>query len=132
PPRPRSTLFPYTTLFRSNTLAVAERCNLTLDFNQFHLPRYVVPSEHTLDSYLHELAHEGLKRRYASPGDTVEARLASELAVIEKMGFAGYFLVVWDFIRYAREQGIAVGPGRGSAGRTPTSTGSPSWCRTSR
>ncbi|PYO09351.1 MAG: DNA polymerase III subunit alpha [Candidatus Rokuibacteriota bacterium] len=99
-----------------NTLAVAERCNLTLDFNQFHLPRYVVPSEHTLDSYLHELAHEGLRRRYgASPGDAVEARLGSELAVIEKMGFAGYFLVVWDFIRYAREQGIAVGPGRGSS-----------------
>src|SRR6266550_5597076 len=99
-----------------NTLAVAERCNLTLDFNQFHLPRYVVPREHTLDSYLHELANEGLTRRYgASPGDTVEARLASELAVIEKMGFAGYFLVVWDFIRYARERGIAVGPGRGSS-----------------
>ncbi len=99
-----------------NTLAVAERCNLTLDFNQFHLPRYVVPSEHTLDSYLHELAHEGLKRRYGpGPGDAIEARLAHELAVIEKMGFAGYFLVVWDFIRYAREQGIAVGPGRGSS-----------------
>ena len=100
----------------SNTLAVAERCNLTLEFNQFHLPRYVVPSEHTLDSYLHELAHAGLKRRYgANPGDAIEARLAHELAVIEKMGFAGYFLVVWDFIRYAREQGIAVGPGRGSS-----------------
>jgi len=99
-----------------NTLAVAERCNLTLDFNQFHLPRYVVPSEHTLDSYLHELAHDGLRRRYGpTPGDAVEARLAHELAVIEKMGFAGYFLVVWDFIRYAREQGIAVGPGRGSS-----------------
>jgi DNA polymerase-3 subunit alpha len=99
-----------------NTLAVAERCNLTLEFNQFHLPRYVVPSEHTLDSYLHELAHAGLKRRYgASPGDAIEARLAHELSVIEKMGFAGYFLVVWDFIRYAREQGIAVGPGRGSS-----------------
>jgi DNA polymerase III subunit alpha len=99
-----------------NTLAVAERCNLTLDFNQFHLPRYVVPSEHTLDSYLHELAHEGLRRRYGpTPGDAIEARLAHELAVIEKMGFAGYFLVVWDFIRYAREQGIAVGPGRGSS-----------------
>jgi DNA polymerase-3 subunit alpha len=99
-----------------NTLAVAERCNLTLEFNQFHLPRYVVPSEHTLDSYLHELAHAGLKRRYgANPGDAIEARLAHELAVIEKMGFAGYFLVVWDFIRYAREQGIAVGPGRGSS-----------------
>jgi DNA polymerase III subunit alpha len=100
----------------SNTLAVAERCNLTLEFNQFHLPRYVVPSEHTLDSYLHELAHAGLKRRYgAGPGDAIEARLAHELSVIEKMGFAGYFLVVWDFIRYAREQGIAVGPGRGSS-----------------
>jgi DNA-directed DNA polymerase III PolC len=99
-----------------NTLAVAERCNLTLDFNQFHLPRYLVPDEHTLDSYLHELAHAGLRRRYGpSPGDAVEARLAHELAVIEKMGFAGYFLVVWDFIRYAREQGIAVGPGRGSS-----------------
>jgi DNA polymerase-3 subunit alpha len=99
-----------------NTLAVAERCNLTLDFNQFHLPRYLVPDEHTLDSYLHELAHAGLRRRYGpTPGDAVEARLAHELAVIEKMGFAGYFLVVWDFIRYAREQGIAVGPGRGSS-----------------
>jgi DNA polymerase III subunit alpha len=99
-----------------NTLAVAERCNLTLDFDAFHLPRYVVPSAHTLDSYLHELAHEGLRRRYGpTPGDVVEARLAQELSVIEKMGFAGYFLVVWDFIRYAREQGIAVGPGRGSS-----------------
>src|SRR5207249_2587737 len=99
-----------------NTLAVAERCNLTLDFNQFHLPRYLVPDEHTLDSYLHELAHDGLRRRYGStPGDAIEARLAHELSVIEKMGFAGYFLVVWDFIRYAREQGIAVGPGRGSS-----------------
>src|SRR2546426_1099075 len=104
-----------------NTLAVAERCNLTLDFNQFHLPRYVVPREHTLDSYLHELAHEGLTRRYgASPGDTVEARLASELAVIEKMGFAGYFLVVWDFIRSAGGQGSRAGPGRASpAGSLP-------------
>jgi DNA polymerase III subunit alpha len=99
-----------------NTLAVTERCNLTLDFDQFHLPRYVVPDEHTLDSYLHELAHAGLRRRYGpTPGDAIEARLAQELAVIEKMGFAGYFLVVWDFIRYAREQGIAVGPGRGSS-----------------
>src|SRR5439155_465653 len=94
----------------------AERCNLTLDFNQFHLPRYLVPDEHTLDSYLHELAHDGLRRRYGStPGDAIEARLAHELSVIEKMGFAGYFLVVWDFIRYAREQRIAVGPGRGSS-----------------
>src|SRR5438477_3034982 len=99
-----------------NTLAVAERCNLTLDFGAFPLPRYVVPEAHTLDSYLQELARAGLRRRYGpSPGDALEARLAHELGVIEKMGFAGYFLVVWDSIRYAREQGVAVGPGRGSS-----------------
>src|SRR2546430_2019285 len=99
-----------------NTLAVAERCNLTLDFGTFHLPRYLVPDGHTLDSYLRELSAAGLRRRYGpTPGEAVEARLAHELAVIEKMGFAGYFLVVWDFIHYARQQGIAVGPGRGSS-----------------
>jgi DNA polymerase III subunit alpha len=99
-----------------NTLAVAERCNLTLDFGRFHLPRYVVPDGHTLETYLEELARAGLRRRYgATPGDAVEARLTHELAVIEKMGFAGYFLVVWDFIHHARSHGIAVGPGRGSS-----------------
>jgi DNA polymerase III subunit alpha len=99
-----------------NTLAVAERCNLTLDFGRFHLPKYVVPEGHTLETYLQQLAREGLRRRYgANPGDAIETRLAHELAVIEKMGFAGYFLVVWDFIHYARQHGIAVGPGRGSS-----------------
>jgi DNA polymerase-3 subunit alpha len=99
-----------------NTLAVAERCNLTLEFGRFHLPKYVVPEGHTLESYLEQLAREGLKRRYgADPGDAIEARLAHELRIIEKMGFAGYFLVVWDFIHYARKTGVAVGPGRGSS-----------------
>ncbi len=99
-----------------NTLAVAERCNLTLEFGSFHLPRYMVPESHTLNSYLEQLARQGLTRRYGpSPGDAVEARLHHEIGIIEKMGFAGYFLVVWDFIRWAREQGIAVGPGRGSS-----------------
>jgi DNA polymerase-3 subunit alpha len=99
-----------------NTLAVAERCNLTLDFGRFHLPRYVVPEGHTLETYLQSLARDGLRRRYgATPGDAIEARLNHELGVIEKMGFAGYFLVVWDFIHYARQHGIAVGPGRGSS-----------------
>jgi DNA polymerase-3 subunit alpha len=99
-----------------NTLAVAERCNLTLEFNRFHLPRYLVPEGHTLESYLQELARAGLRHRYGTtPGQAIEARLAHELAVIEKMGFAGYFLVVWDFIRFARQNGIAVGPGRGSS-----------------
>ncbi len=99
-----------------NTLAVAERCNLTLEFGRFHLPRYQVPSSYTLESYLEHQAREGLARRYGpTPGDAAEERLRHELSIIEKMGFAGYFLVVWDFIHYARQQGIAVGPGRGSS-----------------
>ncbi len=99
-----------------NTLAVAERCNMDLSFGQFHLPRYQVPDGFTLDSYLEHLAWEGLAARYgSSPPDAVGDRLRYELGVISKMGFSGYFLVVWDFIAYARRQGIAVGPGRGSS-----------------
>jgi DNA-directed DNA polymerase III PolC len=99
-----------------NTLAVAERCNVDLQFGQFHLPRYQVPDGFTLDSYLEERALEGLKWRYgSSPADAVVERLRYELGVVSKMGFSGYFLVVWDFISYARRQGIAVGPGRGSS-----------------
>jgi DNA polymerase-3 subunit alpha len=99
-----------------NTVAVAERCNVDLAFGQFHLPRYQVPDDFTLDSYLEHLALEGLHARYgASPSDAVVERLRYELGVISKMGFSGYFLVVWDFIAYARRQGIAVGPGRGSS-----------------
>ncbi len=99
-----------------NTLAVAERCNVDLQFGQFHLPRYQVPDEFSLDSYLEHLALEGLKTRYgSSPADAVVERLRYELGVVSKMGFSGYFLVVWDFISHARRQGIAVGPGRGSS-----------------
>jgi DNA polymerase-3 subunit alpha len=99
-----------------NTLAVAERCKLQLGFGQFHLPNYDVPAGHTLDSYLEHLATEGLARRYGgSPPDAVVERLRYELSVVSKMGFSGYFLVVWDFIAYARGKGIAVGPGRGSS-----------------
>ena len=100
----------------TNTLAVAERCNLTLEFGRFHLPQYEVPPAYTLEAYLAERAREGLIRRYgAAPGDAIAERLEYELGIIEKMGFAGYFLVVWDFIHYARQQGVAVGPGRGSS-----------------
>ncbi|HEU4439775.1 MAG TPA: DNA polymerase III subunit alpha, partial [Methylomirabilota bacterium] len=99
-----------------NTLAVAERCNVDLQFGQFHLPNYQVPDGYTLDSYLEHLAFEGLARRYgSSPADAVVERLRYELGVVSKMGFSGYFLVVWDFIAHARRQGIAVGPGRGSS-----------------
>src|SRR5262245_26105621 len=99
-----------------NTLAVAEQCNVDVAFGQFHLPRYQVPDGFTLDSYLEHLAFEGLAARYgSSPGDSVVERLRYELDVVSKMGFSGYFLVVWDFIAHARRQGIAVGPGRGSS-----------------
>jgi DNA polymerase III subunit alpha len=100
-----------------NTLAVAERCDLQLPFGKFHLPNYQLPvGFETLDGYLEHLSVEGLRARYgASPADPVVERLRYELGVISKMGFSGYFLVVWDFIAYARRQGIAVGPGRGSS-----------------
>jgi len=99
-----------------NTIAVAERCNVDLQFGQFHLPNYQVPEGYTLDSYLEHLAFEGLARRYGgSPADVIVERLRYELGVVSKMGFSGYFLVVWDFIAHARRQGIAVGPGRGSS-----------------
>jgi DNA polymerase-3 subunit alpha len=99
-----------------NTRAVAECCNLDLVFGEFHLPRYHVPDGHTLESYLEHLALDGLARRYGpTPSDAIVKRLEHELSVIEKMGFSGYFLVVWDFIHYARQNGIAVGPGRGSS-----------------
>jgi DNA polymerase-3 subunit alpha len=99
----------------SNTLAVAERCNLDLTFGQFRLPRYEVPRDQTLDSYLREVAEAGLRRHYPEPSAEIRARFEYELGVIQSMQFSAYFLVVWDFIRYAKEQGIAVGPGRGSA-----------------
>ena len=98
-----------------NTIAVAERCNLQLQFGQFHLPKYQVPEGYTLETYLAHLSWEGLKRRYPAANADVEARLKYELDVIQKTGFAGYFLVVWDFIAFAKERGISVGPGRGSA-----------------
>ena len=98
-----------------NTIAIAERCNLELTFGKIRLPKYAVPDGYTLDSYLRKLAEEGLRKRYGEPGAEALDRLNRELEVIKKMGFAGYFLVVWDFISYARSRGIPVGPGRGSA-----------------
>jgi DNA polymerase III subunit alpha len=99
----------------TSTLAVAERCNLELTFGQFRLPRYDVPAGQTLDSHLREVAETGLRRHYPEPTAEIRARFDYELGVIQAMQFSGYFLVVWDFIRYAKERGIAVGPGRGSA-----------------
>ncbi|HTX54602.1 MAG TPA: DNA polymerase III subunit alpha [Candidatus Baltobacteraceae bacterium] len=98
-----------------NTITIAERCNLELTFGKIRLPKYSVPAGHTLESYLRELAEAGLRKRYPNAGPEVWDRFNREMAVIEKMGFAGYFLVVWDFISFARSRGIPVGPGRGSA-----------------
>ncbi len=100
------------------TREVAEKCGLALDFKTIHLPKFELPEEDrklTLDEYLAKLANEGLRRRYAEITDELQQRLDYELDVIHKTGYAGYFLIVWDFIRYARQQGIPVGPGRGSA-----------------
>jgi len=126
----------------ANTVRIAERCNLTLKFDDYHLPDYKVPEGYTKESYLEELAAKGLDERLVEIGEArkrslefvfkdsqaekdaivhavdpapYRERLRSELKIIENMGFPGYFLVVWDFIRYAREKGIPVGPGRGSA-----------------
>ena len=99
----------------SNTLEIAERCNVELEFGRYLLPRYQVPEGYDLDGYLEKLAWDGLRRRYGEMAPELEERLRYELSVIREMGFSGYFLVVWDFIRHAKEKGIVVGPGRGSA-----------------
>jgi DNA polymerase-3 subunit alpha len=120
-------LFPQDERAIENTLAIAERCNLTIPTGKFHLPEFPVPEGFTLQSYFEKVAREGLDRRLdelkkrraqglvKAPEELYRQRLEFEIQVIEKMGFPGYFLVVWDFIRYAREHGIPVGPGRGSA-----------------
>ncbi|MGH7167755.1 MAG: DNA polymerase III subunit alpha, partial [Nitrospiraceae bacterium] len=103
-----------------NTCRIAEQCDLKLAFNTSYLPQYRVPDGYTRESYLEKLATQGLadclrERPGAVPAATYEARLREELTVIITMGYAGYFLIVWDIINFARSRGIPVGPGRGSA-----------------
>ncbi|MBP6342363.1 MAG: DNA polymerase III subunit alpha [Candidatus Omnitrophica bacterium] len=98
-----------------STLEIAEKCNLKLDFDQYHLPRYDPPDGKLKEVYFRELCEEGLIRRYGQKTPELSVRLEHELATIEKMGFISYFLIVWDFIHYAKSKGIPVGPGRGSA-----------------
>jgi len=97
-----------------NTIEVMEKCNLMLEFGKFHLPHFPVPGGGTLDSYLAELCHEGFKQKIPDADDKTRERLEFELSVIKNMGFSGYFLIVNDFIKFARSQKISVGPGRGS------------------
>ena len=100
----------------SNTLLIAEQCNLKLDFDQYHLPRYEVPEGTSAQSYLLALCEKGMLRRYPAGVDAVICqRLEHELRTIGEMGFVSYFLIVWDFINHAKLIGVPVGPGRGSA-----------------
>lgn len=111
-------LFPDHPEVLSNTMEVADKCNLLLEFGKLHLPQFTLPadsSSHSLNDYLEKLAIAGLKKRYEKITPQLEERLRSELEVVEHMGYAGYFLIVQDFIAYAKSVGIPVGPGRGSA-----------------
>jgi DNA polymerase-3 subunit alpha len=99
-----------------NTKVIAERCNLDFKFGESRLPRYEVPEGNDVDEYLADLAEKGLHKKLAGTvPEEYSGRLALELTMLKKMGFSSYFLIVWDFIHYAKEKGIPVGPGRGSA-----------------
>ncbi|MGA2642931.1 MAG: DNA polymerase III subunit alpha, partial [Spirochaetia bacterium] len=98
----------------SNTVRIAESCSLELPVLRPQFPVYEVPPGHTPEGYLVELARKGLSERFSPVPEAAAKRLEYELSVINAMGFTGYFLIVWDFIHFAKEQGIAVGPGRGS------------------
>jgi len=99
-----------------NTRVIAERCNLELEFAATMIPPFELPPEvETPDAYLRTLAYDGAKARFGSVTGAVKERLDRELSVIERMNYATYFLIVWDFVRFARQSGIPVGPGRGSA-----------------
>jgi len=98
-----------------NTLEIAEKCNLELDFKKTHLPHYKVPGGKKRDEYMRELVWEGINKRYAEITDEIKNRIEHELSIIEKLGYTSYFLIAWDFVHYAKQKGIPVGPGRGSA-----------------
>ena len=111
-------LFPEHPETISNTIAIAERCNLKLEFGTSKFPEYEAPAGKTRRQYLRELCAEGLRKRFgerAAADEELRARLNKELDVLEKTGFVSYFLIVWDFIHFAKQHGIPVGPGRGSA-----------------
>ncbi len=99
----------------ANTLEITERCNLELEFGKHHLPNFDPPPGKTQEQFLYELCELGLGRRYPTLTDELRTRLEHELSVIKQAGYSSYFLIVWDFVRFAKEQGIPVGPGRGSA-----------------
>ena len=109
-------VFPYAREAMENTHKIAERCNVEIVFGEQKVPKFDVPEGYDTFSYLKELCEKGLVKRYGDPPpEELKERLAYELDTIKNMGYVDYFLIVWDFIRFAKSQGIAVGPGRGSA-----------------
>lgn len=98
-----------------NSQKIAERCRFDLPLGESHLPAFDLPPGYDADAYLAQLCEQGIRQRYGRERSDVRERLNHELAVIRQLGFAGYFLVVWDFMKYAHQQGISTGPGRGSA-----------------
>ena len=108
-------LFPYAPEALENTHKIAQRCHVDIEFGNTKLPRYDVPDGYTSWEYLNKLCREGLEERYDPVTEELENRLDYELTTIKNMGYVDYFLIVWDFIKYARDHEIMVGPGRGSA-----------------
>ena len=108
-------LFPYAKQALENTQKIADRCHVEIEFGVTKLPKYDVPDGYTSWEYLQKLCYEGLEKRYGDPSEELRNRLSYELETIHQMGYVDYFLIVWDFIKYAKDHGISVGPGRGSA-----------------
>ena len=108
-------LFPYAKQALENTQKIADRCHVDIEFGVTKLPKYDVPDGYTSWEYLQKLCYEGLENRYGDPSEELKERLSYELETIHQMGYVDYFLIVWDFIKYAKDHGISVGPGRGSA-----------------
>ena len=114
-PEEMAALFPYAPQALENTQKIAERCSVTIEFGQYKLPRFDVPDGKSAWEYLQELCWKGLSERYDPVSEEARQRMESELNIIHSMGFVDYFLIVWDYVRFARSAKIAVGPGRGSA-----------------
>ncbi len=108
-------LFPYAWEAVENTQRIADRCHVEIAFGHYKVPRYDAPEGYDSWSYLNKLCQDGMKERYPEDDGTLQERLHYELDTIKNMGFVDYFLIVWDYINFCRENGIAVGPGRGSA-----------------
>ena len=114
-PEEMAELFPYALEALENTHKIAQRCHVEIEFGVTKLPRFDVPDGLTSWEYLNKLCFEGLEERYQPVTEELKARLNYELSTIKNMGYVDYFLIVWDFIKYARDHDIMVGPGRGSA-----------------